>query len=145
MPLFALSFSLCYSCTYQFERMRLYRFTLLVQTVYYFITAIWPIIDIESFMKVSGPKTDTWLVKTVGALLLAMVLSFVSALFQKNAHWPTVILAAASCVALAFIDCYYVFNGTIWKVYLGDAVVEIVLLILWLLIIVRLWLGRSLT
>ena len=112
--------------------MRLLRATLLVQTVYYSITAIWPLVHIDSFMEITGPKTDIWLVKTVAVLLAAISISFLTSLFYNTYHKPTIALAITCCIVLTIIDCYYVWNGTISKVYLLDAAVEIILLLLWI-------------
>ena len=30
----------------------------LIQAVYYFLTALWPIVSIDTFMMITGPKTD---------------------------------------------------------------------------------------
>ncbi|VTR52312.1 Uncharacterised protein [Sphingobacterium thalpophilum] len=46
-----------------------------IQGIYYCLTGIWPVIHISSFMAVTGPKTDLWLVKMVGLLSLAIGLS----------------------------------------------------------------------
>ncbi|NJK94616.1 MAG: hypothetical protein HC905_06550 [Bacteroidales bacterium] len=61
----------------------------LVQGSYFFLTGVWPIIDIHSFMRVTGPKEDIWLVKTVGALTIAisLVLFMVS---KKEESFPRV-------------------------------------------------------
>jgi protein-S-isoprenylcysteine O-methyltransferase Ste14 len=40
-----------------------------VQAVYYLITGIWPLLSIKTFEKLTGPKTDKWLVKTVGVVV----------------------------------------------------------------------------
>jgi hypothetical protein len=45
------------------------------QGVYYVATGIWPLLDIESFERITGPKADRWLVKTVGALVTADALA----------------------------------------------------------------------
>ena len=37
----------------------------LTQGAFYALTGIWSIVDIESFERVAGPKTDHWQVKTV--------------------------------------------------------------------------------
>lgn len=42
----------------------------LLQGLYYSISGIWPLLSIDTFMAVTGPKTDIWLVKTVGVLLM---------------------------------------------------------------------------
>ena len=79
--------------------MKLFRITLWVQTIYYFLTAAWGLLDIESFMLVTGPKTDVWLVKTVSILLLAVSFSFVLYLFIKTNYWPVILLAVCCCIA----------------------------------------------
>ena len=47
------------------------------------------------------------------------------------AEAPVIILAVGSAAALAAVDIVYVGLGTIAKVYLLDAALEIVLLIAW--------------
>src|SRR5690606_5458945 len=41
-----------------------------VQGLYFFLTAVWPLLHIESFQLVTGFKTDIWLVDTVAFLLI---------------------------------------------------------------------------
>lgn len=43
-----------------------------VQGIYFLATGIWSLVHIASFQKVTGPKTDLWLVKTVGLLVIAI-------------------------------------------------------------------------
>lgn len=115
----------------------MYRSVLLVQTIYYLITAVWALVHIESFMKVTGPKTEVWLVKTVAVLLLAISLSFIASLIYRSYHISTVTLAISCCVFLIFIDCFYVWNGTISKIYLLDALAELCLLAGWVILIFK--------
>lgn len=117
--------------------MKLFRIVLWVQTSYYFLTALWGIIDINSFMAVTGPKTDVWLVKTVSVLLLAISFSFLSALFSKTNEWPTIFLAAGCCISFAFIDFYYSAKGTISAIYSLDGIVQLILLAGWLIVIIK--------
>ncbi|MEM5786496.1 MAG: hypothetical protein AAGU11_04200, partial [Syntrophobacteraceae bacterium] len=42
----------------------------IVQGLYYIPTGIWPLLHMSSFLKITGPKTDLWLVNTVGLLLV---------------------------------------------------------------------------
>lgn len=97
------------------------------QGFYFVITGIWPIIHIRSFLKVTGPKTDLWLVKTVGLLITVIGVT----LFY--APVPTAfLLGITSALALGNIDVIYVAKGTISKVYLLDAVAQLALLMWWL-------------
>ena len=43
------------------------------QAVYFLLTGIWPLLSIRTFQMVTGRKTDTWLVKTVGVLVAVLV------------------------------------------------------------------------
>ena len=115
--------------------MKFFRLNLWIQTTYYLLTAIWPLVDINSFMVVSGPKTDIWLVKTVAALLLAICCGFLAGLFLKGNKLQTIILAMASCLGLILIDCYYALNGTISKIYLLDAGIQAVFLLAWVILL----------
>ena len=115
----------------------MYRICLILQTIYYFITSIWALVDIDSFMNITGPKTDIWLVKTVAVLLLAISFSFIVSLKFRSYNASVITLAMSCCLLLTFIDCFYVWNGTISRIYLLDAVAEICLLIFWIIIILK--------
>lgn len=117
---------------------KLFRYTLIIQSIYYLLTAVWPIIDIESFMEVTGPKTDIWLVKTVAALLLPVSFCFMASAYTRSGFWPVSILAAGSAAALFLIDFYYAGDGTISKVYMADGIIEIIFVLIWIYIITRL-------
>jgi uncharacterized protein (DUF2236 family) len=39
---------------------------------YYLATGLWPILHIRSFMAITGPKRDQWLVKAMGAVVAAV-------------------------------------------------------------------------
>jgi hypothetical protein len=41
----------------------------LCQGIYFFVMGIWPLFSMRTFEAVTGPKTDRWLVKTMGVLI----------------------------------------------------------------------------
>jgi hypothetical protein len=104
-----------------------------VYSIYFIITGIWPLISIRTFMKVTGPKADIWLVRTVGLLVTAIGLCVAVAAYQRQFPLPVIILAIASSLALLLIDVIYVLNGTISRIYLLDAVIEALLIVAWLI------------
>jgi hypothetical protein len=112
--------------------MKLYRTILLVQGVYYLITAIWPLIDINSFMVVTGYKTDQWLVKTVGALLIPIALTLLSLRYLKADFRIGLILGSTSALAFIIIDFYYSVRNSIKDIYQIDGLAEILILLAWL-------------
>ncbi len=110
---------------------------LLLQLVYYGITALWPLIHMRSFMAVTGPKTDRWLVKTVSVILLAITLSLLSGYYEEFNLFPTAVLALSAAAGLAAIDFWYGMRGVISRVYLADGVLEIFFFVAWVIVIER--------
>jgi hypothetical protein len=105
----------------------------LVQGVFYLATGIWPLIDIDSFQAVTGPKMDLWLVRTVGVLVAVIGAVLVTAARRQRLSAEIMLLAVGSALGLAAIDIIYVLSGTISPIYLADAVAEIGLVAGWIL------------
>lgn len=103
----------------------------LIQGIFYLTTAVWPLVDIVSFQVVTGPKTDLWLVRTVGVLLMVIGVVLLAAARTRRVTDEIAILGAGSALGLAAIDLIYAISGRISAVYLGDAAVEVGLAVLW--------------
>jgi hypothetical protein len=121
-----------FSILFNVENKKLFPLLIIAQSSYIFVTAIWPIIDIESFMYVTGPKTDIWLVKTVGALLIPVSLSMVSHFRTNGEKFPALILGAGTASAFICVDLYYALSDVISDIYLIDAALEVFFLCLWI-------------
>jgi hypothetical protein len=106
------------------------RTILRIQAVYYIVTGLWPLASMATFEAVTGPKIDEWLVKMVG--LLAATIGACLWTGSREARPPAAIIQLALTAALSFtaIDVWYVLVGRIRSIYLGDAVVEIALMLL---------------
>lgn len=107
------------------------------QGIYYVVAGIWPIFSIGTFMLITGPKTDIWLVRTVGLLLVAVGAALCLAARRRSFLPEIIVLAVGSALALTLIEVVYVLNGTISPIYLLDALVEVLLIAGWL------WLWHS--
>ncbi len=116
---------------------RLYHLLLMVQGVYTLLTALWGIIDIDSFMAVTGPKNDIWLVKTVSVILVAVAICLICHRFVSGHPLPAILLGLSSSIGLGFIDVYYHAKEVISWVYLMDAVAEALFALLWLYLLLR--------
>jgi energy-converting hydrogenase Eha subunit E len=102
-----------------------------VQGVYFFVTGVWPILHIPSFEAVTGPKTDDWLVKTVGVLVAVVGLALVWGACRGCLAPEGVVLAVGSSAALGAVDVSYALRGVISRIYLADAVAQAGLLVAW--------------
>jgi hypothetical protein len=105
----------------------------LVQGIYFFIFGIWPILHMPSFLKVTGPKTDLWLVKTVGIILAVIGLVLILAQVNAEINTSVIVLAIGSALALALVEFVYVAKRVISPIYLGDAFLELVLIGWWVI------------
>jgi hypothetical protein len=103
----------------------------LIQGIFYVATGVWPLIDIVSFQVVTGPKTDLWLVRTVGVLVTVIGVVLFRASQTRRITPEVALLAVGSALGLATIDLVYALSGVISAVYLADAAVELGLATLW--------------
>ncbi len=103
-----------------------------VQGLFYLATGVWPLIDIESFMAVTGQKTDVWLVYTVGVLVAAIGIVLLMSARSGRITPEVASLAILSAAGLTAIDVIFVVRGVILPIYLTDAVVELLLIGWWL-------------
>lgn len=108
-----------------------------VQGCYFVATGVWPLVHIGSFQRITGPKHDLWLVKTVAVLVVAIGAGLVAAAIRGHADPALVVVAVASCAGLLVIDLTYVAKRVIPPVYLGDALAEMALLAAWIIALAR--------
>ena len=101
------------------------------QAVYFVATGAWPLVHIPSFLAVTGPKTDLWLVRTVGVLVLVIGVVIGLAAYRGGIDGQVITLAIGGAVALTAVDVIYVLKRVIPRIYLLDAVVEVVLMAAW--------------
>jgi hypothetical protein len=102
-----------------------------LQGAFYVATGVWPLFDIDSFQLVTGPKTDLWLVRTVGVLVTVIGGVLLLAARNRRITGEIVVLAMGSALGLAAIDLVYALSGRISTIYLADAAAEIALAVLW--------------
>lgn len=107
-------------------------FVLVCQGVFYLLTGLWPLVSATTFEKVTGPKTDFWLVKTVGVLVAVVGGILTMAGLRRKPSPETALLAVGSAASLAAVDMVYVSKNRISAVYLVDAIAELVLILAWI-------------
>jgi hypothetical protein len=103
-----------------------------LQGSFNFINGLWPLVHMRSFEAVSGPKTDKWLVRTVSGLLITVGLEQLRAASRAEGDDTAKRLGLGTAATLTAIDLVYVARGRISKIYLLDAVVEILIIRGWL-------------
>jgi hypothetical protein len=110
------------------------------QGVYYFVTGVWPIVDVRSFKLITGEKTDNmptgldadhWLVMAVSLLITAIAVTLLVAAWRRTQVVEIAVMAVSGAVGLTIIDVVYTARRVIPPIYLLDAAVEIPLIVAW--------------
>lgn len=102
-----------------------------LQGVYYLITGIWSLVGIKSFQEVTGPKTDVWLVKTVGVIVTVVGGVLLSAGLRRQTSPEIAALSIGSAASLGGVSLWYPLRGRISKVYWLDTIAESMLIGSW--------------
>lgn len=110
--------------------------------VFYFLTGVWPLLSIDSFQRVTGPKRDLWLVQTVGVVIAVIGVTLTVAGFRNAPSVEVVVLAVGAALALAAVDVIFVSLRQISPIYLADAAAEVLLAAGWVGILVTSPAGR---
>lgn len=119
-------------------RSKAYEVLCLLQGAYFFATGLWPLVSVDSFQVVTGPKTDLWLVKTVGVLVAVIGCALFSA-SRRSPSFEITVLGVGSALGLMVVDITTVLIGTISPIYLLDAVIELIFVALWTVV----WLAKA--
>ena len=104
---------------------------LYTQSIYAFITGVWPLIDIASFVTITGPKEDIWLVKTVGAMLIPVSITLAAFTRINTSRVPAILLGGLTALVFAVIDFQYALAGVISNVYLLDGSLQVLFIAGW--------------
>jgi hypothetical protein len=96
-----------------------------VQAIYYVPSGIWPLVHMRSFEWVTGPKVDSWLVKTVGGLITVIGAVLGLGASSRRVTPEDRVLAVGSAVSLAIIDLLYVRRGRIRSIYALDSIANL--------------------
>jgi hypothetical protein len=92
-----------------------------VQAAYFVATGVWPIVHLGSFIAVTGPKHDRWLVQTFGGLIAAIGLAMLASRDVREASR----FGGAAAVALTAAEVAFIKAGRIRPIYLADAALEL--------------------
>jgi hypothetical protein len=94
------------------------------QSAYYGITGLWPLIHYDSFERLTGPKSERWLVETVSGLITVIAASLAIGSRRPVVDSQSLALAAGSAAALGGIDVLYLARGRLRLVYGADAAAQ---------------------
>ena len=99
---------------------------------YWLFGALWPLVSMKSFERVTGNKRDEWLVRTVALLMLSVVATLETMRSEAQGGAAMRVLGSTSATALGGVALLGAIVGRISKVYLVDALADLALAAAWL-------------
>jgi hypothetical protein len=99
------------------------------QSAYLVVTGLWPLLHRRSFEAITGPKTDFWLVRTVGGLALASGAALGVSVIRGRSQPEIQVLAAAQALVFVTADLFAAKSQSV--VYLGDVALQAACLPSW--------------
>jgi len=98
----------------------------------YVLSGLWPIVHLRSFERITGPKPEDWLVKTVGGLIAVVGAVMLVDGLRRRPSRELRLLGLGTAAVFATIDVIYASRGRISKVYLADAALHVAIASAWL-------------
>jgi hypothetical protein len=91
----------------------------------------------KSFMVVTGPKTDLWLVKLIGGLTVSIsVVIFITGI-RNRIHWESLLVILISSLSYLLTDIINASYGIISKIYLCDALLQVIFIVTWIMLAIK--------
>lgn len=111
-----------------------YMILALVHGLYNVAGGLWPLLHMESFEIVTGPKRDEWLVRTVGAILLFVGLLLLhDAIIRRRIDRTLRLVAGGVAGVLGTVALVSSLTGIISVVYLFDGLAHCGFFSAWLI------------
>ena len=104
----------------------------LAQIAYWTFGALWPLVNIHSFEKITGHKREDWLVRTVALMMLSVIVTLDAMRRTRRDDAAMRTLGATSTAALGGVALVGSLVGRISPVYLMDALVDAALFVGWI-------------
>ena len=109
----------------------------LAQAIYFVPSSILALVSRRGFEAISGRKVDYWLVRTVAALLTVIGIAVGRAGATRRVTPEIAGVAVGSSAALMAVDVVYAGKGRISRVYLLDALGNLLLIGGWVAALAR--------
>jgi len=113
------------------------RLSLILQSLYYLFTGLWPLLHMLSFSAESGPKANEWLLKTEIMLIVCIIAAFMIDLYTRRYTTSIVFLAISSSIGFLYIDLWHTLFHGMTGIYLIDSATHLVLMTVWSIWLVK--------
>lgn len=101
------------------------------QGIYDLTTGVWPLLSMRTFLAVTGPKADLWLVRAIGLLTGSIGAALLAGGLRRRITPELRFLGLASALSLGGIDVTYVARRRISPIYLLDALAQAAFVAMW--------------
>jgi hypothetical protein len=112
----------------------------LMQGVYLLVAALWPLLDLESFLRITGIETDSWLLRITGVFMVAVSITLIASYYFQEHSWIVSTLAMICAAGTFYIDTFYYMNSELsLRLYTVDVIVQLFFVMTWSVLLGRFW------
>ncbi|HEX2616517.1 MAG TPA: hypothetical protein VHL57_03190 [Flavobacteriales bacterium] len=102
---------------------------------YLLFGGLWPMLHMASFEAVTGPKSDHWLVRSVGGILIVVGATLFAEARRSSWSKGVVLIAMGVSFVLGVVAVVTSILGRIWPVYLLDAALHLAFVAAWTILL----------
>jgi hypothetical protein len=111
---------------------RVYLSAIIAQAIYYFILGVWPLVNYDTYQRLTGRgEVDPWQLRLIGMLLAVIGAALLAGAYRGYLTPEMVILGAGSALVLLITHLVAVAQQKASSVYIIDAAAESVFLLWW--------------
>jgi hypothetical protein len=104
----------------------------LLQGGYYLALGLWPVVSADSFQLVTGPRTDLWLLRTIGLVIAVIGIALLSAVRRRSVALEMMIVAGGVAAVLGITDIINVSVKAVSPIYALDSMAQAIFVFGWL-------------
>lgn len=109
----------------------------IAQAAYLLFGGLWPLLHMRSFVAVTGPKVDLWLVRTVAGLLVVIGGTLAREAGRGAPQPGTCNIAAGTSLVLGLVSLFSAAAGRIRPIYLLDGAIHLSLVMGWAIVFIQ--------
>lgn len=103
------------------------------QGAYNLFGGLWPLLHMRSFEAITGPKDDSWLVRTVAGILVVVGVVLLRDAFRGHVAQSVRFMAAGISTVLAIVAIVSSLAGFISWLYFFDGLIHLAFALAWML------------
>lgn len=110
---------------------RLTRYLIIGHGLYLLVGGLWPLLYMQGFEAVTGPKVEHFLVRSIALILLLTAANLFTQLDKPRVEQSATVMAAGVSLILGLVGIISAAGGWVWPIYFIDGGVHTLFALSW--------------